>query len=56
MLREGYTKEEVLGRTNSLISFDTTRTSQRNIPPAILRCCENVFTELLPRNDRGIHR
>jgi hypothetical protein len=48
-------KQEVLGRTNRLLSFDTTRTAQKMTVPTILRCRGNVFTELLPSNDRGIH-
>jgi hypothetical protein len=27
---------------------------KKTMPPAILRCPGNVFTELLPSNDRGI--
>jgi hypothetical protein len=26
------------------------------MPPTFLHCCGNVFTELLPSSDRGIHR
>jgi hypothetical protein len=48
-------EQEVLEITNRLLSFDTTRTVQKT-PPTILRCRGNVFTELLPSNDRGIHR
>jgi hypothetical protein len=48
-------KKGVLGRTN-LLSSDTTRTAQKTTPPTILRCRGNVFTELLPSNERGIHR
>jgi hypothetical protein len=49
-------KQEVLGIINRLFSFDTTRTAQKTTPPTILRCRGDVFTELLPSNDRGIHR
>jgi hypothetical protein len=48
--------KQVLGRENSLISFDTSRTAQKTTPPAILRCRGNVFTEFLHNNDRRIHR
>jgi hypothetical protein len=41
--------------TNHLLSFDMTWTAQKMLPPAIFHCCRNVFTELLPRNNRGIH-
>jgi hypothetical protein len=37
-------------------SFDTRRTTQKTTPPTILRCRGNVFTELIPSNDKGIHR
>jgi hypothetical protein len=47
-------KQEVLGRTNRLLSYETTRTPKKTTPPTILRCCGNVFTELLPSNDKGI--
>jgi hypothetical protein len=43
-------------KTNRLLSFDTTRTAQKTTPPTILRVRRNVFTELLPVNDRGLHR
>jgi hypothetical protein len=33
-----------------------TRITQKMTPPTIRRCRGNVFTELLPINDRGIHR
>jgi hypothetical protein len=49
-------KLEVVGRTNRLLSFDTTRTAQETTPPTILPCSGNVLTELLPSNDRMIHR
>jgi hypothetical protein len=49
-------KQEILGIINCIFSFDTARTAQKTAPPTILRCIGNVFTELLPRNDRGIHR
>jgi hypothetical protein len=31
-------------------------TAQKTMPPTILRCRTNVFTELLPSNNKGIHR
>jgi hypothetical protein len=40
--------------TNHLLSFDIW-TVQKILPPAIFHCCRNIFTELLPRNNRGIH-
>jgi hypothetical protein len=52
-------KEEVLGRTNRLLLFHTTRTSYKTARPTILllfvciRCRGNVFTEPLPSNDTG---
>jgi hypothetical protein len=49
-------KQEILGRTNRLLSCDTTRTAWKTMPLIILHCRENVSTELLPSNDRGIHR
>jgi hypothetical protein len=49
-------KQGVLGRTNRLISFDTTRTAYKTSPSIILLCCGNAFTELLPSNDMGIHK
>jgi hypothetical protein len=47
---------EVVGRTNRLISFDTTGTTLKTTPPTILRCRGNVFTEPSLCNDRGLHR
>jgi hypothetical protein len=47
--------QEVLVRTNCLLSFDTTWTSWKVTHPRILHCRGNVFTEPLPSNDRGIH-
>jgi hypothetical protein len=44
---------QVLGRTNRLLSFDTTRAAQKTTRPTILRYRGNVFTEPLPSNDRG---
>jgi hypothetical protein len=49
-------KQEVLGRTNSLLSFDTTRTACKTTPPTILRCSRNALTELFPSNNKGIYR
>jgi hypothetical protein len=37
--------QEVLGRTNSLLSFDTIQTSQKTTPPNDLRCRGNVSTD-----------
>jgi hypothetical protein len=48
--------QEVPGRTNRLISVDTTRTAQKMTPPTIFRCSGNVFTKLLPSNDRRIYK
>jgi hypothetical protein len=45
-------KQEVLERTDSLLSFDTTWTAQKTVSQTILRCRGNVFTEPLPSNDR----
>jgi hypothetical protein len=44
-------KQVLLGRTNSLLSIDTTRKSQKTTPPTILRCRQNVPTEPLPSID-----
>jgi hypothetical protein len=58
-LKNGHNNElklEVLGRTDRLLSLDTTRTAKKTTPPTILRCRWNVLIELLPSNDRGIHR
>jgi hypothetical protein len=44
-----------MGRTNVLLSYDTTPTVQRTTVPSILRCRGNIFIMLLPSNDRGIH-
>jgi hypothetical protein len=43
------------GRTNRLQSFDMRRTAYKTTPP-IICCLGKVFTELLPSNDRDIHR
>jgi hypothetical protein len=48
--------QKILERTNPLLSFQTTRIAQKMAPPTILRCCGNVFTELLLSNDSRIHR
>jgi hypothetical protein len=57
-------KQEVLGRTNRLLSFNTTcaayETMFQTIPlllhvHADCQCRGNVFTMPLPSNDRGIH-
>jgi hypothetical protein len=47
-------KQKVLGRTNRLLSFDTTRTPQKTSPTIL--CRGDLLTEPLPRYDRGIHR
>jgi hypothetical protein len=49
-------RQEVLETTDCLFSYDTIQTAQKTRPPAILRCNQNVFTELVPSNDREIHR
>jgi hypothetical protein len=49
-------KQEVLGRTDRLLSFDMTRIAYKTKLPTIHRCWGNVFTKLQPSNDRGIHR
>jgi hypothetical protein len=49
-------EQEVLGRINRLLSFSTTWTAQKTTPPTIIFCRVNVFTKLLPSNDRGIYR
>jgi hypothetical protein len=48
-------KEEVRGRIDHLLSFDTTWTKQKTMHPTILCCHGTIFSELLPINDRGIH-
>jgi hypothetical protein len=45
-------KKKVLRITNILLFFDTTRTVKKTLPPTVLRCRRNVFTEPLPSNDR----
>jgi hypothetical protein len=47
--------QEVLGKTNRLISLYMTRTAKQMTPP-ILCCRGNVFRDLLPNNDSGINR
>jgi hypothetical protein len=44
-----------VGRTNRLLSFDTTRTEKKTTLPTIRHCRRNVFTEPLPSNDRDLH-
>jgi hypothetical protein len=44
------------GKNNSLFPFDTKPAAYKTTSPIILRCRWNVFTELLPGNDREIHR
>jgi hypothetical protein len=52
-------QQEVLGRTNRLLSFDTTKTAKKTTRPTFsycsvcICCCGNVFTEPLPNNDTG---
>jgi hypothetical protein len=48
-------KEEVLRRTNCILSFDMTRTAQESTP-TILPCGGKVFTELLPNDDKWMNR
>jgi hypothetical protein len=45
-------RQNVLGRTNRLLSFDMTRTADKTTPATIFRCRRNVFTKLLHSNDR----
>jgi hypothetical protein len=42
------------GRTNCLLSFDMTWTTQKTMPAIILYSCRNVFTKLLPSNNSGL--
>jgi hypothetical protein len=49
-------KQEFLGRTNRLLSFDMTWTAYKTTPPITLRFREQVFNELLCSNDRGLYR
>jgi hypothetical protein len=49
-------EQEILGRINRLLSFATRWTTQKTTHSTILRRRGNVFTELLPSNDSGIHR
>jgi hypothetical protein len=51
-----YRNKKILGKTNRLLSFDMTWTAKKTTPATIIRCRGNVFTELLPTKDRGIHR
>jgi hypothetical protein len=44
-------KQEVLGRTNRLFPL-----IPHGPPPTILHCRGNVFTKLLPSNEKGIYR
>jgi hypothetical protein len=39
----------------SLLFFDKTRTAYKTMPPTILCCRRNVFTDLFPSNDGRIH-
>jgi hypothetical protein len=50
---EKFKTVQVLLKANRLLSFDTTWTAKKTMPPTFLRCCVNVFTEPLPRNDKG---
>jgi hypothetical protein len=54
LIKFGSNKQGLMERTNSLLPFDTTWTAHKTTAPTILRCCANVFTELLISNDRGI--
>jgi hypothetical protein len=56
MKRRRCMQTKILGRTNRLLSYDTTRNAQETTPPTILRSRGNFFKELLPSNDRGIYR
>jgi hypothetical protein len=50
-------KTEILGGTNRLLSFYTTRTAQETTRPIVILlrvCCSNVCTEPLPSNDNVI--
>jgi hypothetical protein len=38
-------KQEVLRRTKLILSFDTTRTAERTIPPTIFRCLSDMCTD-----------
>jgi hypothetical protein len=46
----------VRGRTVRPLSFDMTWTARKITPSTVLHFHENIFTELLPCNNRGIHR
>jgi hypothetical protein len=48
-------KQVVLGRTNRLLSFDTTRTALKTTTATVRSCRGNVFTKLSPNNDKGLH-
>jgi hypothetical protein len=52
--RDPQRKQEVLGWTNRLLFFHMTRTASKM--SQILHRRGNVFTEMLTRNDREIHR
>jgi hypothetical protein len=45
--------KKILGRTNRLLSFDTTRTAQKTMSQTIHSYGGNVFTEPLPSNVTG---
>jgi hypothetical protein len=47
-----YTSPEIVLRVKILLVAVKIKAT----PPTILRCRENVFTELLPSNDKVIHR
>jgi hypothetical protein len=47
-------KQNILGRTNCLLSFHATRTAQKTMSPKCIRCHRNVFTESLPDNGRKL--
>jgi hypothetical protein len=51
---ENNLQQEVLGRINRLLPFETTPTAKKMTPPTIPLCRGNVFTEPLPDNDRDI--
>jgi hypothetical protein len=47
-------KQEVLGRTDRLLSFDTTRAAHETMRPTCIRSRRNVLTEPLPGSYRGL--
>jgi hypothetical protein len=51
--------QQVLGRTNRLLSFDTAGTAEKTMRSKFfyccvsILCCRNVFNESLPSNNKG---